>query len=431
MKKVDPLDDEVIEAEDVTPIKDKAESNELVMHEPSPNSLNLHTKNSQTMHESEAKFSMIMVMFLAVAIFIVWANFFEIDAAVKASGKVIPTARTQIVQVADGGVLAELLVEEGQYVQEGERLAVLEKIRANASFEGVRADAAAINAALTRAVAESQKKAPIFGPEFDEYNEFVLAQTRLYIQRKKTLTDRLMSLDKSRDLAQQEFSMYEDLFSTGDSSRLEVMRAEKQLSELEGEVLAVNNKYMEDARLEVSKLKAELSNTLYKLDEKSDFLQHTDIFAPQTGIVKHLKMNTVGGVLRSGDELMQISPTESILVVEVHLSPADIGQLSLGLPTTVSLGAFDYTIYGSIEGELTYMSSDTLTEKGPDGRDETYYRAHITIADEYRQINPKFKGLDLKPGMTADINIMTDRRSIITYLSKPITRAFGGALTEK
>ena len=96
-----------------------------------------------------------------------------------------------------------------------------------------------------------------------------------------------------------------------------------------------------------------------------------------------------------------------------------------------SLGAFDYTIYGSIKGELTYISSDTLTEEGPDGRPETYYWAHITIAEDYREHNPKFTHINLKPGMTADINITTSRRTIITYLSKPITRAFSGALTEK
>lgn len=431
MKKIDSSDAEIIEAEDITAANDNAKLKELVEHAPSPNELNLYDKNMEAADESAPKVSMIMMLFLAVAIFIIWANFFEIDAAVKASGKIIPTARTQVVQVADGGVLAELLVGEGQYVQEGELLAVLEKSRANASFEGVRADVAAINIALIRALAESRNETPVFGAKFAEYQEFVLAQKRLFIQRKKTLTDRLGSLDKSRDLAQQEFSLYQDLFTTGDASRLEVMRAEKQLSELDGDISASKNKYMEDARLEVSELKAKLSSTSYELDEKSDLLLHTEIFAPQTGIVKYLKVTTVGGVLRAGDELMQISPTESVLVVEVNLSPADIGQLTIGLPTTVSLGAFDYTIYGSIKGELTYISSDTLTEEGPDGRPETYYRAHITIAEDYREHNTKFTDIDLKPGMTADINITTNRRTVITYLSKPITRAFSGALTEK
>ena len=119
------------------------------------------------------------------------------------------------------------------------------------------------------------------------------------------------------------------------------------------------------------------------------------------------------------------------MVVELQLSPADIGQLTIGLPSTVSLGAFDYTIYGSLDGELTYISSDTLTEEGPNGRPMTYYRAQIAIAEDYRLRNPKFTHIDLKPGMTADVNIKTDRRTVLTYLSKPITRAFGGALTEK
>jgi len=431
MKKSNSLDADVIEATEVTTAKDKVAKNALAEYDQSANGLNLYNENAHVGQRSAPKVSMIMMLFFAVSIFIVWAYFFEIDAAVKASGKIIPTARTQVVQVADGGVLAKLLVEEGQYVQEGQLLAVLERERANASFEEVRAQEAAFNVALIRALAESQNKTPVFGASFAEYQEFVLAQKKLFTQRKKTLTDRLSFLTRARNLAQQELNMNQDLFATGDSSRLEVMRAERQLSELEGEISAVKNKYMEDARLEVSKLKTDLSNARYKLEEKSDLLQHTEIFAPQTGIVKYLKMTTVGGVLRAGDELIQISPTEGKLVVELQLSPADIGQLTIGLPSTVSLGAFDYTIYGSLDGELTYISSDTLTEEGPNGRPMTYYRAQIAIAEDYRLRNPKFTHIDLKPGMTADVNIKTDRRTVLTYLSKPITRAFGGALTEK
>lgn len=431
MKKSNSLDADVIEATEVTTAKDKVAKNALAEYDQSANGLNLYNENAHVRQRSAPKVSMIMMLFFAVSIFIVWAYFFEIDAAVKASGKIIPTARTQVVQVADGGVLAKLLVEEGQYVQEGQLLAVLERERANASFEEVRAQEAAFNVALIRALAESQNKTPVFGASFAEYQEFVLAQKKLFTQRKKTLTDRLSFLTRARNLAQQELNMNQDLFATGDSSRLEVMRAERQLSELEGEISAVKNKYMEDARLEVSKLKTDLSNARYKLEEKSDLLQHTEIFAPQTGIVKYLKMTTVGGVLRAGDELIQISPTEGKLVVELQLSPADIGQLTIALPSTVSLGAFDYTIYGSLDGELTYISSDTLTEEGPNGRPMTYYRAQIAIAEDYRLRNPKFTHIDLKPGMTADVNIKTDRRTVLTYLSKPITRAFGGALTEK
>jgi len=155
--------------------------------------------------------------------------------------------------------------------------------------------------------------------------------------------------------------------------------------------------------------------------------------APIAGVVKYLKLTTIGGVLRAGDELMQISPTEGEMVFEVKINPADIGQLSIGLPVSIKLDAFDYSIYGSLEGTLTYLSSDTLAEQAANGQTNTYYRAQVRIDASRAKAhpNPKLASVDLKPGMTATVDIRTGHRSVLKYLAKPVYKAFGGALNER
>lgn len=126
---------------------------------------------------------------------------------------------------------------------------------------------------------------------------------------------------------------------------------------------------------------------------------------------------------------MQISPTESDLVIEARINPVDIGQLSLNLPVQIKLDAFDYSVYGMLEGQLTYLSSDTLVEQGPNGQAQTYYRAQISLNE--KQANPLLAKIVIKPGMTATIDIRNKTRSVLHYLLKPVIKTFGGALNER
>jgi adhesin transport system membrane fusion protein len=139
------------------------------------------------------------------------------------------------------------------------------------------------------------------------------------------------------------------------------MRSKRQVVELQGRINAVNNKYLQEARLEIAKLEEELASSRYKLEERQSVLGHTELTSPVAGVVKYLKINTIGGVLRAGDELMQISPTEGGMVIEIKVNPVDIGQLSPNLPATIKLDAFDYSTYGTLQGVLSYVSADTLT----------------------------------------------------------------------
>lgn len=140
---------------------------------------------------------------------------------------------------------------------------------------------------------------------------------------------------------------------------------------------------------------------------------------------------TVGGVLRAGDEIMQISPTDGELLLELKVNPADIGQLASGMRANIRLDAYDYAIYGALVGELVYLSSDTLQEQGPNGQSQTYYRARVRLLPEAAAANRKLQPIVLKPGLTATVDILTGQRSVLRYLIKPIARGLSGALSER
>jgi adhesin transport system membrane fusion protein len=374
------------------------------------------------------RLSLILVMAVMFAVFVAWAAWFEIDQTVRAQGSIVTTARTQIIQAADGGVLAEILVQEGQEVKAGQRLAMLERDRSSAAFEESRSKVAALQSALIRARAESTGIQPTFPDELKAYPDFVLAQQRLFAQKRETLRAAADALQDALKLARQELEMNQALLNSGDVSRVEVMRALRQVGDLEARLSELKNKYEQEARTEVARLEDELSSQRHRLEERRSVLEHTDMSAPVAGIVKYLRVNTVGGVLRAGDELMQISPTESEMLIEARINPADIGQLDLGLPVQVKLDAFDYSVYGMLTGTLTYISSDTLVEQGANGQSTTYYRARIQL--DRKQTNPMLAKVELKPGMTS-IDIKTKTRSVLRYLIKPVIRTFSGALNER
>jgi len=388
--------------------------------------MKFYPRSSQT---GAVRVRMISVLFFGFALLLVWAALFEIDQTVRAQGQIVPSARTQIIQAADGGVLEKLTVAEGQTVVAGEVLAVLEKERANAGVDESRARVAALAAALTRARAEAQSIAPVFSSESRKYPEVVAEQLALYRQKRLGLEADLATLQETLSSAREELQLNERLFASGDVSRIDLMRAKRQVVELDGKIASTRNKYLQDARQEATKIQDELSSTRFKLDERQSVLQHTELTAPMDGVVKSLKINTIGGVLRAGDELMQISPTEGDLVLELKVMPVDIGSLVVGLPVSIKLDAFDYSIYGSLHGKLEYISSDTLTEQGPKGDVSVFYRARVTVNTSNN--NPKLSRADLKPGMTATVDIQTGSRSVLTYLIKPISKAFQGAASER
>ena len=263
--------------------------------------------------------SAVYLLFSGLIVFILWASFFEIDQAVRAQGNIIPSSRTQIIQVADGGVLEALMVQEGDQVAFGQELAVMEDHGAKATFEEARAKVKTLLAGLIRSKAQGQGKEPVFSELLPEFVDLVRVQQQLFEQQKKSLDDQTYALDHGLSLANEELMMNLSLAETGDISRLDVMRSQREVHVLEGQLSKLKNDYYQQARKEASEFENQLAMAKYKQAERNNVLNHTVLTAPVDGVVKYLKVNTLGGVLKAGDELMQISPTNGNLLIEVKL----------------------------------------------------------------------------------------------------------------
>ncbi len=374
----------------------------------------------------------LLLLTAVVVAFGTWAAIFEIEQTVRAQGQLVVGARTQVLQAADAGVLTDIRVKEGQSVVAGQLLAVLEQNRSRAGVQDAQAKLAAQQAALTRLNAEAHQAALYFPNSLSHhYPQFVLAQKNLFIQRKAALEGEIQSLDRSVAIARQELQVHQRLFSSGDVASIEVMQRERQVIDLELRRRMVIDKFRTDAINEIIKIEEERASTHYRLDERQSVHKHTEIRAPMAGIVKYMRITTEGGVLRQGDEILQISPADEESLIEVKLNPADIGLLKTGMPTGIRLDAFDSSFFGTLNGQLTYISPDTLTEQGANGQSQIYYRVHVRVDWENTPGKTRIQPLDLKPGMSATVDIRTGARTVLAYLFKPIHKAFSGALTER
>ncbi len=373
-----------------------------------------------------------LILLTALATFIVftlWAAFAEVDQSTRAPAQIISSSRAQYVQATGDGVLAELRVKEGDEVKLGQVLAVLEKDRAAASSSDSMAKVAALRAALVRLHAEVNGAPLTFDAALQRHPEFVKNQTQLYQRRQQALSEELASTNNALRLAREELTMNEALLKTGDISRVDLLHLQRQVYELEGKVSWTRNKYLQDAQTELTKVREDLSSQEQVLSDRANLLAHTELRAPRDGIVKNIRVNTIGGVLRAGDAVMEILPTDGELIAEVKVTPSDIGFLHVGLPATIKLDAYDYSIYGSLNGEVIYISSDTLSEETRNGP-APYYRVTVRIG-KIDAANPRASEVKITPGMTASVDIRSNSRSVLNYLLKPVHKTLDESLKER
>jgi membrane fusion protein, adhesin transport system len=367
---------------------------------------------------------------LGFSALIAWAYFSEIDKVVHAQGQVIASNRTQTVQTADGGVLTELRVKEGDIVEKGQIVAVLEKARASAAYDDAFGKVSALRMTVIRLQAE------VTGHPFNipadlelRYPEFANVQKTLYKQRRQSRDEQIYQLKVSRRIAQEELDLNRPLAVSGDVSKAEILKLERAVNDIDIQIKNVENKYLQDASAEWNKAREDLNSQEQSLADRGQLLEQTDLLAPEAGIVKNIKVTTIGGVLRQGEEVLQILPTDSDLVVEVKIKPIDMAFMIKGLPARVKLDAYDYSIFGVMDGEINYISPDALSEETKQGA-EIFYRARITIGE--REFKGKMsEGIEVRPGMTATVDILSGKRSVLSYLTKPLTKTLGEAFSEK
>lgn len=370
-------------------------------------------------------------LLLAITAFIGWAFFFSIDEVTKAGGEVVATSRVQVIQAVDGGVLAELLVKEGDRVQRGQLLARLNQTRFGASVGETEARLFSLKAKVIRLQAEVTGEArPVFPKDLlARAPETARVEQALFRQRRVGLDEELRTMRVAVDLARTEHQLIDKLHKAGDASGSELLRTQRNMNEAEARVVNRQNKFLEEARLELAKAEDEIAQSSQVLTRRRQEQQDSVFTALTPGIVKNIRVTTVGGVLRAGEEIMQIVPVDDALIIEAKVRPTDIARLRPGLSATIRLDPFDYTVYGGVRGKVIYVSADSLKEETGDGMD-VYYRVRVA-PDALPVTSTTGRALEILPGMTAQVDIRTGERSVMEYLLKPLRKTVAESFGER
>ncbi len=372
---------------------------------------------------------MIYVLLAMLAAFAAWASLFEIDQSIRVEGQVIASQRIQQIQATQTGIVKKLWVGEGDRVKAGDMLMSIERDRQQAASIEAQSHLASLRLSINRLQAEVSGSPLALDPVLAAANPtLAAAQRELYERRREGLAEELRSIGDQLRLADEEYKMNANLFKTGDISRADLLRMERQVLDLRGQIVNRRNRFTQEAQAELARLEAERASQSQVQAERDVTLAHSDLRSPVNGLVNTVRAYTVGAVVREGEEVMQILPTDGELVIESKLRPADVANVRPGMTASIKLDAFDYTIYGTLLGTVREISPDAITVQTPRG-EQTFFRVRVGINAE--QINVRAQKILLRPGLEATIDIRSGRRTIMHYLTKPINRVFDESLNEK
>jgi len=401
-------------------------------------------------------------------VFIIWSSLSRVEETTRGEGKVIPSSHIQVVQNLEGGIVSEILVRVGEVVKKDQLLLKIDDTRFASSFQENRVKYLADKAKSARLQAEAQG-IPFRVPEdvLNENPEVGELEQQLYRSRMSELESslsikrmqasqreielremrsRLEELTRTYGLLQKELSLTKPLVAQGAVSDVEVLRMEREASQKQGEIETVRHeipraqsRYQEaimavnEAKLGfANRSKAELNEVLAKVGESSssslalkDRLDRTSVRSPMDGTVNRLLINTVGGVVQPGMNIVEIVPMEDNLIVEAMIKPSDIAFLRPGQKANVKFTAYDYTIYGSMKAVLEHISADSITdEKG-----NSFYS--VRLRTDKGHLGTESLPLPIIPGMVATVDILTGKKSIMSYILKPVLKAKANALRER
>ena len=366
---------------------------------------------------------------LALVCLVAWSTVAQIDQTTRAPAQVIAAARTQVIQAPDGGVVKAIYVKEGEMVRKGDVLVQLETARAKAAVDEASAKVAALEITLARLEAEVYGKPMKIDSALMKYENFVRNQRALYQKRRKAIEEDISSLQKMLTLAQAELDMNSGLEATGDVSQTDILRLRRTVADIEAQIANNRNKYFQDSQTEMTRAQEQLNTEVETLRDRMQMLEHTELTAPADGLVKNIFITTVGGVIRQSETMLELVPTASDLIVEAKVSTKDIAYVKLGQSAKVNLDAYDSSIFGAMNGEVSYISPDTLQEDTAQGK-QPYYRTLVLIKDaEFKSQNTE--NIQIRPGMTASVSIKARERSVFSYLTKPVTKTINQALGQR
>jgi len=364
----------------------------------------------------------IYLMLLAVVSALVWSGVARVDEVTKAEGRVVPDGKEQVIASLEGGILRSLAVREGALVEKGQELLQLDPTRVEAQQNEGAAKRIALLAQQARLEAESTGRSLRFPPDVLVAPDVIEGETEVFNTRRRALEEGVGVTRGSLGLLNRELAMSERMAAKGLMSEVEVMRLRRQANDLQLQVQERVNRFRQDASAELVRVRTELAQLEEQLVVKKDVLKRTTLYSPVRGLVKNIKLNTLGGVVPAGATIMEIVPIGPRVLVEARIKPADIGFVHVGLPAQVKLSAYDFYTYGGLKGTVEYISPDALGEEAKTtAQDSSYYRA--LIRSDVSTLMAKGKPLTVMPGMTATIEIRTGERSVLQFLLKPVLKS--------
>lgn len=403
-----------------------------------------------------------------VAFCLLWAHFAEIDEVTRGDGKAIPSSKLQKIQNLEGGIVAEIFVREGQIVEVGDALLRLDDTRFASNVGETEADRLSLQMRVERLSAEVEGRELLIPDEVREKAPGLAeSASALFYSRQQQLRDEVAGLEEqlvqrqqelrefvskqaqfrsSLNLLRQEVQMSEPLVAEGAVSPVEVLRlkraeveargqleattlaiprAESAIKEVERKIDETRGRFRSDALTELNEARTELSKIRSTGKALEDRVNRTLVTSPVRGIVKQLLVNTIGGVIQPGSDLVEIVPLDDTLLVEARIRPQDIAFLHPGQKAVIKFTAYDYTVYGGLQGKLEQIGADTITDE--DGN--SFYL--IQLRTDKSHLGTEEHPLLIIPGMVASVDIITGKKSILSYLLKPIVRARAEALRER
>jgi adhesin transport system membrane fusion protein len=400
------------------------------------------------------------VIILLVSAALAWSWFAQIDDVIKGQGKIIPSSHLQQIQNLEGGVLKEIVVKEGQVVKKGDTLMVLDDIQFSAELEKNALEAIGLQVAIDRLSAESQGQDPVFAGDISRRHpgiiseQLALARSRqenlqnqidvlVYARKEKEqeleqLTNKLASAKIKYKLAMEEKSKLEPMLKSGAVSEMEVLQAKQKLAGAKAEMTdatfaipAVKTAILEakkridqavtdfkqKARQESSDILPRYKGLVALQKSLQDKVARTGVKSPVHGTVKKIYIDTIGGTVRPGMTLIEIVPLDDKLLVETKVTPKDIGFIRHGQKAKVKLSAYDFAVYGGLNGVVERVSADSITdEKG-----RTYFIINVSVPVNY--VGNKEENLHIIPGMQAEVDVVVTRRKIIDYVLRPLLKS--------
>ncbi len=397
---------------------------------------------------------------------LVWSWFASIDMVVRGSGRIVASEHNQVIQHLEGGIVSAILVREGAAVKKGQVLISIADVRADADLGEGRVKILGLRARIARLQAEALGAATVTMPaELQRDDPAVQSELASFAARQAKLTQELSvlreqalqrqgevaeavsrqkSLASEFELAQRQYLLVHGMFVRNAASQLEDIQAQAKAQDTQSRQSANNamiprlqaaiaeaqaktgeaaTRFRADARSDLTTSETELSRLMQEIKSRNDRVSRSEVRAPMDGVVNRVLMNTVGGVVKPGDAIIEMTPTDDKLVIEAKISPTDRAQLMTGAPARVKVSAYDYGVYGSMQGVVTEISADTV----PEERGDRYFRVKIEVTRDPKKVD---HGLPLMPGMTATADMIVGRRTVWQYLMSPLSRFSQSAMRE-